>query len=211
LTIETAFVGFVIVLLGTAGVVVQAIGRSAAAAALRASTQAEAAVKREEIFNGMVTDLRSEITTVRNEYREEVKRGNEQEIVIRQLLERLADLPKLERDIEKLRGEVAALVTELERVKEARIQRERELETERQAREKAEDKLTNMQTAFVKERGEWQIERARLNERIIEMQDQIDQLTPRMDFMEAKIKTNEVETVKPDEPPPGANEGKLIA
>lgn len=188
MSIETAFVGFIVVLLGVAGVVVQAIGRAATASADRAKATAEAASKREEIFNGMVTDLRAEIATVKVEYREEVKRGNDQEIKIRELLEKLAELPKLERDIEKLRAEVANLVTELNQVKEARIQREKELETERQAREAAEGRVSDMQNAFIKERGEWQTERGKLNARITELTRQVEQHDARIGSVEQDIR-----------------------
>lgn len=160
-----------------------------AANASTIETNAAAAAEEKKMFYGMVADVRSEMATVRAEYRDEVKRGNEQEIKIRELLERLADLPKLERDIEKLRSEVAKLVSELDQVKEARVQREKELAAERQARLLAEGRISDMQTAFVKERGEWQIERGRLNEQITSMSEQLKLHDVRLDGLEVVRQT----------------------
>lgn len=154
--------------------------------------QTEAAQKEKELFIGVVGDLRGEVASLRNDYREEVRRGNEQENKIRELLEKLAEIPRLELEIEKARGEVAGLKHEVDDIRSAREQRERELLEERTQRRNAETQLKELQELFALETANWQIEREALNLRIDDLKAQVDKLTPRITNVEDIVRQTPV-------------------
>jgi predicted nucleic acid-binding Zn-ribbon protein len=178
LTIEAAYVGFVVALLGAGGVVAWAVANF-----LKVQLKT---------LNDLVGDLRNEVKELRTQ-------DQDKEHEIRTLLKQSAEIPRLELKIEKQNSEIIVLRKDFEDMKLAREQREVELSDERKKRVEAEGRLTELQTVFVKEHNEWTTERGKLNGRISELEQQQTMMLPRLDTVEAKLGTNELPKV-PDEP-----------
>jgi chromosome segregation ATPase len=145
-----------------------------------------ATVKREEIFNGMVTTLQETVRRVEDkydaldkDYRKEVQRGNQQEEIIRDLHKQVTELPYLRQQVETLRKQV-------EGIQESRAQREVELLAANERADKAEAKLKVAE------------------QRITELEAQIAAHDVRISVAEDIIRitpTHDIPAVKVDEPP----------
>lgn len=180
MTIDAAYVGFIVALLGAGGVIVWAVANFL-------KTQLKT-------LNDLVGDLRKEVGDLRQQ-----DRANELEI--RDLLKARAELAELKLQMEKLRGELAAVRNELENVKQAREERERQLAEERGKRESAEKQFRELQEIFVKERSAWMVERDSLNERIAALQGKMNMAEQRLDAVEGVRATppTEIPAVKVDD------------
>lgn len=180
MTIDAAYVGFIVALLGAGGVIVWAVANF-----LKTQLQT---------LNDLVNDLRKEVADLR-------KQDQDKELEIRELLKQSADIPRLQLQIFELRAQIQEVKAERERDKEQLLQREVERDTAKKSLELAEARISDMQTAFVKERAEWQAERGKLNSRITELTRQVEQHDARIGSVEQDMRQTpkqELPAVKTD-------------